>query len=130
MAIESINIKRNRKPEDDSWSSEGAAPNEKKGCEIDQSITVLTEDEMPDLIEDDYRITVAKYEALNNDTKQRVNNAIQYDESLGKTFTYWKKGLDVIRKNSMKNADIKDTDCGGTTKTYYKQKESLDSLWS
>jgi hypothetical protein len=95
MATESINIKRNRKPEDHSWSSEGAAPKQKQGCEIDQSITVLTEDEMPDLIEDDYRITVAKYEALNNDTKQRVNNAIQQDKSLGKTFAYWKKGLDV-----------------------------------
>jgi hypothetical protein len=82
----------------------------KKRCEIDQSITVLPEDEMPDLIEDDYRITVAKYEALNKDTKQRVNNAIQYDKSLGKTFTYWKKGLDVIRKNPIKNADIKDAE--------------------
>jgi hypothetical protein len=77
----------------------------KKGCEIDQSIIVLTEDEMPDLIEDDYRITVAKYEALNNDTKQRVNNAIEYDKSLGKTFIYWKKGLDVIRMNPIKNAE-------------------------
>jgi hypothetical protein len=38
MATESINIKRNSKPEDDSWSSEGSAPKEKKGCEIDQSI--------------------------------------------------------------------------------------------
>jgi hypothetical protein len=110
MVTESTNIKRNRKPEDDSWSSEGAAPKEKKGCEIDQSITVLTEDEMPDLIKDDYRITVAKYEALNNDTKQRVNNAIQQDKSLGKTFAYWKKGLDVIRKNPIKNADIKDAE--------------------
>jgi hypothetical protein len=60
MATESINIKRNRKSEDDSWSSEGAAPKEKKGCEIVQSITVLTEDEMLDLIEDDCRILVAK----------------------------------------------------------------------
>jgi hypothetical protein len=54
---------------------------------------------MPDLIEDDSRITVAKYEALNNDTKQGVNNAIQYDKSLDKTFTYWKKGMDDIRMN-------------------------------
>jgi hypothetical protein len=30
MATESANIKRNRKPEDDSWSSEAAAPKEKK----------------------------------------------------------------------------------------------------
>jgi hypothetical protein len=71
---------------------------------------VLTEDEMPDLIEDDSRITVAKYEALNNDTKQGVNNAIQYDKSLDKTFTYWKKGMDDIRMNPIKNADIRDTE--------------------
>jgi hypothetical protein len=61
MATESINIKRNRKSEVDSWSSKEAAPKEKKGCEMDQSITVLnTEDEMPELIEDDCRILVAK----------------------------------------------------------------------
>jgi hypothetical protein len=65
---------------------------------------------MPDLIEDDYRITEVKYEALNNDFKQRVNNAIHYDKSLGKTFTYWKKGMDVMRMNPIKNADIKDAE--------------------
>jgi hypothetical protein len=65
---------------------------------------------LTNLIEDDYRITVAKYEALNNDTKQRVNKAIQHDKSLGKTFAYWKKGLDVIRMNPIKNADIKDAE--------------------
>jgi hypothetical protein len=108
MATELTNIKRIR--EDDSWSSEGAAPKGKKGGEIDQSITVLTEDEMPDLIEDDYRITIAKYEALNNDTKKRVNKTIQHDKSLGKKFAYWKEGLDVIRMNPIKNAHIKDAE--------------------